>query len=379
MSKYDKLFGASIAEIKKGYNENSENYCCLICGERSDKGTIYKSVNGLVDAEKYMKVHVTQAHCSVFEYIVGLDKKVTGLSENQSNLLKLFYQGKNDTQVQNEMNIGSLSTIRTHRFALKEKEREAKAFLVLMELLKENNKNLLDTVIPHKSATMMDDRYDVSQEESSKILEKYFPDGTSGRLLNFNMKQKSKIVVLKELSQRFEAERIYAESEVNEILKTAQEDFTTLRRYLIEYGFLDRKRNCSQYWLINEIDAKEVKVMNSRKELVQKFKDIKIEAGVYQIRNTVNQKILIASTPNLKTLNGKRMALQIGTHMVKKLQEEITQFGPDAFVIEVLEVLDEKEDETFNIKLELKKLETKWLDKLTPYGDRGYNTEKPII
>jgi hypothetical protein len=36
---------------------------------------------------------------------------------------------------------------------------------------------------------------------------------------------------------------------VNEILKNAYEDYATLRRYLIEYDFMDRKADGSQYRL----------------------------------------------------------------------------------------------------------------------------------
>jgi hypothetical protein len=42
---------------------------------------------------------------------------------------------------------------------------------------------------------------------------------------------------------------MYAEKEINEILKAIYEDYVMLRRYLIEYGFIDRKSDGSEYWL----------------------------------------------------------------------------------------------------------------------------------
>jgi hypothetical protein len=101
------------------------------------------------------------------------------------------------------------------------------------------------------------------------------------------------------------------------------------------------------------------KNMDRRKELIQQYKEMKTEAGVYQIKNTKNQKVLVVSTPNLKTMNGKPMMLCGGGHKNKKLQEEWDKFGEETFVFEVLEVL--------------KELEKKWLEKLQPYGERGYN------
>lgn len=50
--------------------------------------------------------------------------------------------------------------------------------------------------------------------------------------------------------------------------------------------------------------------MNRKKELKQQYKEIPIEAGVFQIKNTVNNKIFIASTRNFKTLNGPKFSLE---------------------------------------------------------------------
>ena len=44
--------------------------------------------------------------------------------------------------------------------------------------------------------------------------------------------------------------------------------------------------------------------MDRKKELKQQFKEASVEAGVYQILNTVNNKVLVGSTLNLKTING---------------------------------------------------------------------------
>jgi len=147
------------------------------------------------------------------------------------------------------MGIGSSSTIRNHRFVLKEKERQAKVFLVLMELLKEQNKRSPDHLPPQKTSRVIDDRYNITQEERARIIKNYFPEGANGLLKTLAMKEKNRLVLLGEITKRFEAEKLYTEKEVNEILKTAHDDFVTLRRYLIEYGFMDRKPDGSQYWL----------------------------------------------------------------------------------------------------------------------------------
>lgn len=117
--------------------------------------------------------------------------------------------------------------------------------------------------------------------------------------------------------------------------------------------------------------------MDRKKELKQRYiEETKIEAGVYQIKNTKNQKIFIGSTKNLKTLNGVKFTLETGGSYNKELQEDWNQFGKDAFTIEVLEVLKKKDEPYFNEKEALAELENKWLESLQPYGERGYNRIK---
>ncbi|WP_318502508.1 GIY-YIG nuclease family protein [Bacillus sp. T3] len=117
--------------------------------------------------------------------------------------------------------------------------------------------------------------------------------------------------------------------------------------------------------------------MERKKELKQLYKETKIEAGVYQIKNTKNGKIFISATRNFKTLNGKKFMLDNGSDNNNPLlQKEWTEYGSDAFEIEILEVLKPKETGYFDEKRELAKLEEKWLQQLMPYGDRGYNRQK---
>ncbi len=245
----ERFWNASLEELKRGYSQEGDYYICLLCGKKFEQGIIYPEGDILYEAKKYISIHIQKTHGSVFEYLIQMDKKITGLTEHQNNLLRLFYQGKSDQEVQKEMGIGSTSTIRNHRFALKEKERQSKVFLTMMELIKEKDKNAPAFVEVHKTATMVDERYNVTVDEYEKTVKKYFPEGSQGYLKTFDMKEKHKLVILREIVKRFERERIYNEKEVNEILKSAYDDFVTLRRYLIEYGFLDRKQDGSQYWL----------------------------------------------------------------------------------------------------------------------------------
>ena len=59
----------------------------------------------------------------------------------------------------------------------------------------------------------------------------------------------SPVVILKTIAGQFERDRKYSEKELNGILKDINEDFATIRRYLIESGFLDRTDDGKEYWL----------------------------------------------------------------------------------------------------------------------------------
>ncbi|MFI8493176.1 GIY-YIG nuclease family protein [Peribacillus butanolivorans] len=116
--------------------------------------------------------------------------------------------------------------------------------------------------------------------------------------------------------------------------------------------------------------------MDRKKVLKQLYKETKVEAGVYQIKNTINNKVFIGSTRNLKTLKGKQFELEMRTSTNKMLQDEWNQYGKEVFSFEVLEVLKPKETGYFDAKRELKKHEEAWLEKIQPYEERGYNRVK---
>lgn len=114
-----------------------------------------------------------------------------------------------------------------------------------------------------------------------------------------------------------------------------------------------------------------------RKALKRAAREVKPEAGVYQIRNVRNGMILVESTLNLKTLNGRRVQLAQGAHPNARFRADLQALGADAFVFEVLEVLEEDDGELLYRRDALERLEAEWLERLQPYDARGYNTRRP--
>jgi hypothetical protein len=70
--------------------------------------------------------------------------------------------------------------------------------------------------------------------------------------------------------------------------------------------------------------------------------------------------------------------LKIGSHLNKNLQKDWDELGAEKFVFEILEQVQVKDDPNFNLKDELTLLEMIWLEKLQPFGERGYNLNERI-
>jgi hypothetical protein len=243
------FWNSSVEEIKKGYADKDKSFICLICGKDFEKGIIYPDNGIFFEAEKYVKYHLLKEHESVFSFLLSLDKKYTGLTDLQKKLLNYFYKGLNDQEIIKLEEGGNSSTIRNHRFSLREREKQAKVFLSIMEILKEKSTIDDEFIEIHRTANMIDDRYRITEEENAKVLKSQFKDGIEGKLSNFPKKQKQKLIVLRSIINRFEVNKKYTEKEVNEVLKNLYDDYVTLRRYLIEYGFMDRTTDCSSYWV----------------------------------------------------------------------------------------------------------------------------------
>ncbi len=247
----ERFWNASLADVKRGfaYDGETESYFCLICGEQFQKGVIYRDGDTYYEAKRYARVHIAALHSSMFAYLISLDKKLTGLTDLQKNLLHLFYQGYSDAEIVKRLGGGSTSTIRNHRFALREKEKQAKLFLAIMELLEEKMSNKQAFISIPPTARMVDERFAITEEENDAILRAYFPEGPEGPLKEFPKKEKRKVAILRHILRRFDPAKTYTEKEVNQILKTVYDDYVTLRRYLIDYGFMDRHADGSAYWV----------------------------------------------------------------------------------------------------------------------------------
>lgn len=336
------LFGleGSVEDLKRGYATEDERFVCLHCGEVFEKGVIYPDAGVLYEAEKFAKRHVERVHGSALQALLALGKKETGLTDTQSTLLGLFAAGYSDAQIAAQVG-GSMSTIRNHRFSLREKERQARAFLAIMELL--------DGLAPQRK-------------------------GAAGAPLEFPRKEKQRQAALQELIKKFRPGKRYSEAEINEVLGESYTDYVWVRRLLIEQELLEREADGHAYWV------KGASEMDKRQEMKWEYKHSRRPVGVFQIKCLVNGKVFLVSSTNVEGLiNSHRFRLKSGGHRNHELQQDWNRYGEEQFAFEVLELVEPETEGLQDLDAEgeeVKLMEEQWLEKLQPYGDRGYHKQK---
>lgn len=249
----------TVSEIVDGYIYDGENQCfiCLLCGKQFEKGEIFQLNERFYDAEKAIEVHLNEEHPERFNELINSDSKYLSITPTQKELIRLFHLGLSDSDVAKTLNI-SPSTVRHQKFMFREKAKQAKMYLAMWEMVltstnaqkAESGKLVKEDLLPiHEGAKMVDERYVLTEEENKKILESVCLSLNPLKLKVFPAKEKKKIAVLNLIATQFEKNKHYQEAEINEVLKAIYDDFVTIRRYMIEYGYMKRTDDGSEYWL----------------------------------------------------------------------------------------------------------------------------------
>jgi hypothetical protein len=248
MNYNDNMVKYTLDEIKKGYHLSDDKNCyvCNFCGKSFTIGEIYQINSHFYDCIRAIKIHIIQEHDSVVQSILSSECQYVTFTKKQIQQLKYIYQNMTDIEIAKIMNI-SPSTVRHQKFVLREKAKQAKMSLAVYELVFQDQKK--DLIEIPKSARMVDDRFMIAQKENELIVHEFFSSLEPLILTQYPTKAKKKIVVLQKIANEFEAKRTYTEKEVNVILKSIFEvDYVTLRRELIDYGFMKRSNDCAKYW-----------------------------------------------------------------------------------------------------------------------------------
>jgi len=117
--------------------------------------------------------------------------------------------------------------------------------------------------------------------------------------------------------------------------------------------------------------------VKNKKQLKKDYQLAKRPFGVFLIRNATNGKIFVGSGLDIQgIMNRHRFALAAGGHNCKDLQKDWNELGADKFEFEVADQMESLDTPGFDARRELNFMEEMWLEKLQPYGERGYNEKK---
>ena len=194
---------ASIGELAEGVMEDPETKAkvCLKCGKTFNVGEIFQFKDRYWEAGQAARIHSKSEHGPQFNYLLNLLKQWKGVSDPQAKLLEAFFRGDDDGKIASDLGI-SRSTVRNHRFRMKERARHAKVFLAIMQILDQKEKPEARLVDFPANARMADERYALTAEEYGKILRKYFKE--DGTLTRFPLKAKERVALLRKIVELLE-------------------------------------------------------------------------------------------------------------------------------------------------------------------------------
>jgi hypothetical protein len=118
----------------------------------------------------------------------------------------------------------------------------------------------------------------------------------------------------------------------------------------------------------------------NRKAAVRAYKEATRPMGVYRIHNTRHDRSLVGRSVDLPAiLNRERAQLRLGAHRNRALQDDWNALGAGAFELEVLDTLTPPADQPgYDPSDDLRVLEALWLERLQPFGERGYTPRRAV-
>lgn len=239
---------ATVEDLAEGVVQDPQTgeQVCLVCGQGFPAGEVFPAEGRFFEARAAARLHVEREHGPQFAFLLGLLRRWEGLSETQARLLEAFYQGHDDARIAADLGI-SRSTVRNHRFRMKERVRQAKVLLALARILEKSPGTETRLVDFGAKARMTDERFAITEAEYEHLIRKHFRE--DGTLVRFPVKAKERVALLRKIVGMLTPGVRYTERELNAILSPLTEDHVIVRRCLVDYGFVNRVPDGSAYWV----------------------------------------------------------------------------------------------------------------------------------
>lgn len=207
----------TLAELKQGWHVTEHGITCNYCQASWDKTT----------PTTQLQAHLQLVHGGNLSQLIHLKGRYNSLTSKQQDLLTAFATGIKDQDLAQQLQVAG-ATIRHQKFSFREKAKRAKLYLATYDLV------FTETQPTSSAAATPNDA-----DETAKILQQYLDFDTEPvRLKHLPTQPRTLNPVLNRISAEIPAEQILTKSEIKALLKPIYFDDALVRRYLIDYGFL---------------------------------------------------------------------------------------------------------------------------------------------
>lgn len=112
----------------------------------------------------------------------------------------------------------------------------------------------------------------------------------------------------------------------------------------------------------------------TRRALVRSYKESRLPAGVFVIRNLLNGRVYVGGSLNLDgAMNRHRFELRTRSHRNKLLLRDWLEHGEQNFAFEIVDHVKERDDPHFDYEAELQSVLALWREEFGCQHGRGYN------
>ncbi len=184
------------------------------------------------------QAHLEADHTSVLTALLALDTSFTGLTDKQKSLIHLWQGGARDAVIAAQTGV-STSTLRNQRFALREREREARLLLAILSL---SGLSALPRAQAESAGAVGDG------------VDHFYKNGV---LTGMPAKESKRIAVMRRFAALFVPGRTYTTAEVRDLVVPIWPDHATVRRWLVDHRWLHRTPDGCAYWVEQQTPAPE--------------------------------------------------------------------------------------------------------------------------
>jgi len=228
----------TLADLINGWhpvaNERQCNYC---------------PANWLVETPvTEIEQHLQLVHGGNLNQLIHLTSRYNTLTTKQQDLLTAFATDIKDQDLAKQLQVAA-ATIRHQKFTFREKAKQAKLYLAIYNQVFDPQTAPDQLIDVPEQPSQPDDRWLITEDEAAQTLQHYFDFSQEPlRLKRWPKKQKVIITVLTRIITEIPAEQPLTEPDLNAYLQPIYFDYVTVRRYLIDYGFLKRTADGRNYW-----------------------------------------------------------------------------------------------------------------------------------